>query len=222
MLYGEGSGLRPSTSCRYGAQTYLPSSIDRSRAASTASPTSSGQPVLAHQHAERGGGGAVGAGHLLAQHARVLAALGGERGRAVDRLHGEQLRRIGGQAGFFGRRGQAFDEMEDVGRPGARNRRHRIHQAFVVDGRDLAARRQQVGDEVLGRAGDIGVGRRPPSCPCRSRPACSACSARSARRAPRISSNSGDAVPAAMLRKVVPAAGEARDSRRRRRASPAA
>ena len=49
------------------APVYFPSSIDRSRAASTASVDQLRQPVLAHQHSERRGGGAVRAGHLLAQ-----------------------------------------------------------------------------------------------------------------------------------------------------------
>ena len=86
---------------------YFPSSIDRSRAASTASASRCVQPVVAHQHRECGGRGAVGAGHLLAQHGRVFAAFGGERGGAVDRLHGQQPGGVGWQPGLFGRRGQA-------------------------------------------------------------------------------------------------------------------
>ena len=171
------SGVRRSRLIRRCPRSYLPSSTDLARAASTASASrffSRSSPISTPSAAAVVPFGLVTCLRSTAGSSRLSAA---ERGGAIDRLHGKQLRRLGGQADLLRRRRQAFDEMENIGRAGAGHGRHRVHQAFVADGRDLAACRQEVADESLGLLGRRSGWRRRPSCPCRWPPACSACSA---------------------------------------------
>ena len=98
-------------------------------------------------------------------------------GRAVDGLQRQLLRRLLRQPGRRAGGGQRLDEVEHIGRPGARHRRHRVHLRLVGHSwrrRRWWPRARRRRPARLRRPCRL---RPSPSFPCRSPPACWACSA---------------------------------------------
>ena len=75
-----------------------------------------------------------------AQFGRRLGRAVQQLGRPGHRGAGQPCREAGRQPRLLAGLGQAFGEMEDIGRPGAGNRRHRVDEPLVVEPFDAADR----------------------------------------------------------------------------------